>query len=476
MNRQRTSSAVGDLLSNPILVGSMMLIVTVMGVLLSYNANKGLPFVPTYQIFAEVPDAAKLTAGGSEARIGGARVGLVKEIDPLPAQDGKPVRARLLLDLQEDQSGLPVDTEVRVRPRSILGSKFLDIIPGKSKQTIPPGGTIPIEQVQPIVELEEAFNIFDDETSQGLRTGITNLGDALAGRGADLNETVAEVAKAMPPAQRVLGVLADPTTELEGFIKGVAATSRALEPVAPQLSSMLSNGATTLEAVSAASPALGEAIEELPRLNVSATTALRAARPVLVDAGTIAKALRPGTRYLPTAARGLTSTLKTATPVLGRSLALSKRLRAALTSLGKLAGEPTAAGTVRLLTTTVSTLDRTLQTLLPVQKTCNTLGVLLRNFSSAVSTGNVDGSTLLSTLILDPDQVLQRGTPAPNLHTNPAPLNNGTECETGNEPFVAGLQRGNPAGTQPARTEDTAPPAAATARAARAGLLKGIGR
>jgi len=476
MNRQRTTSAIGDLLSNPILVGSMILIVTAMGVLLSYNANKGLPYVPTYQIFAEVPDAAKLTAAGSEVRIGGARIGLVKEIEPMAAEGGKPVRARLLLDLQEDQAGLPVDTQVRVRPRSILGSKFLDVLPGKSKEKIPPGGTIPLEQAQPIVELEEAFNIFDDETSRGLRTGITNLGDALAGRGADLNETVAEVGRAMPPAQRVLGVLADPTTDLEGFISGVAATSRALEPVAPQLSSMLRNGSTTLEAVAAAGPRLGEAIEELPRLNVAATAALRTARPVLADAGTIARELRPGTRILPTAARRLTATLKTATPVLGRSLALSQRLRTALAALGRLAGEPTAAGSVKLLTTTVTTLDGTLQRLLPEQKACNTLGVLLRNFASAVSTGNVDGSTLLATIILEPDQILQRGTPAPNLHSNPAPINTGTECETGNEPFLPGQQLGNPAGTQPARTEETSPPARATARADRAGLLKEIGR
>ena len=32
-------------------------------VFLSYNANKGLPFVPTYQLKAEVPSAANLVVG-----------------------------------------------------------------------------------------------------------------------------------------------------------------------------------------------------------------------------------------------------------------------------------------------------------------------------------------------------------------------------------------------------------------------------
>lgn len=476
MTGRRTTSAVTDLLSNPILVGSMILIVTAMGVLLSYNANKGLPYVPTYQIFAEVPDAAKLTAGGSEVRVGGARIGIVKEIEPMAASEGKPVRARLMLDLQEDQAGLPADTEVRVRPRSILGAKYLDVIPGRSAEPIPPGGTIPLEQAQPIVELEEAFNIFDDETSQGLRSAITNLGDALAGRGADLNETVAEVGTLVPPAQRVLRVLADPTTDLEGLIRGVARTSQALEPVAPQLSSLLLRGTSTLEAIDAARPQLGEAIEEIPRFNTTATAALRTTRPVLEDAASISKALRPGVRALPTATRRLTATLRTATPVLGRSVALSTRLRATLLALGRLSADPDSSNAVKLLTTTVRTVGSTLQSLLPAQRTCNLIGLMTRNLASVVETGNADGSTLFTTIILESDQILQRATPAPNLHANPAPVNDATQCETGNEPFAPGQRIGSPGGAQPAQTEMTAPPAAATARAARSGLLREISR
>ena len=60
-----------------------------------------------------------------------------------------------------------------------------------------------------------------------------------------------------------------------------------------------------------------------------------------------------------------------------------------------------------------------------------------------------------------------RSTPSAELHANPVPTNNATECETGNEPFAEGQQIGNPAGTQPNRTEETTAPAAATARGAR---------
>ena len=49
-----------------------------MAVFLAYNANNGLPFVPTYQLKADVPSAANLVKG-NDVRIGGARVGVVND-------------------------------------------------------------------------------------------------------------------------------------------------------------------------------------------------------------------------------------------------------------------------------------------------------------------------------------------------------------------------------------------------------------
>ena len=66
--------------SNPVLIGAAtILLVVFVAVFLSYNANQGLPFVPTYAINAEVPSAANLVAG-NEVRIGGARVGAIDKI------------------------------------------------------------------------------------------------------------------------------------------------------------------------------------------------------------------------------------------------------------------------------------------------------------------------------------------------------------------------------------------------------------
>ena len=59
---------------NPTVIGALAVLITVLAVFLAYNANNGLPFVQTYRLTAQVPNAAALVPG-NEVRIGGVRVG-----------------------------------------------------------------------------------------------------------------------------------------------------------------------------------------------------------------------------------------------------------------------------------------------------------------------------------------------------------------------------------------------------------------
>ena len=70
---RRSGSALS---ASPVLVGAVTVLVTIVAVFLSYNANSGLPFVPTYDLKANLPNAAQLVEG-FEVRIGGARVGVI---------------------------------------------------------------------------------------------------------------------------------------------------------------------------------------------------------------------------------------------------------------------------------------------------------------------------------------------------------------------------------------------------------------
>jgi len=84
--RSRGSSIAG----NPVLIGAATVLVVIVAMFLSYNANAGLPFVPTYQLKVEAPSAAALVRG-NEVRIGGTRVGAVDTITTRRRDDGTTV-------------------------------------------------------------------------------------------------------------------------------------------------------------------------------------------------------------------------------------------------------------------------------------------------------------------------------------------------------------------------------------------------
>src|SRR3954464_11853622 len=125
---------------NPVLIGAATILVVIVAVFLSYNANQGLPFVPTYQLKAELPSAANLVVG-NDVKIGGTRVGTVSSITPKTEQDGS-VIAVLGLKLDKDAGPLPVDSTLLVRTRSALGLKYVEITRGQSPRTLDDGATI----------------------------------------------------------------------------------------------------------------------------------------------------------------------------------------------------------------------------------------------------------------------------------------------------------------------------------------------
>ena len=64
------------MLGSPVLIGALTALITIVAVFLAYNANSGLPFVPSYDLKAELPNAANLVVG-NDVRVGGTRVGAV---------------------------------------------------------------------------------------------------------------------------------------------------------------------------------------------------------------------------------------------------------------------------------------------------------------------------------------------------------------------------------------------------------------
>ena len=72
MRRGTSTSPLGT----PSLIGAVTVLISITAVFLAYNANKGLPFVPTYNLSAQIPGGANLVEG-NDVRVGGFQVGIV---------------------------------------------------------------------------------------------------------------------------------------------------------------------------------------------------------------------------------------------------------------------------------------------------------------------------------------------------------------------------------------------------------------
>jgi virulence factor Mce-like protein len=461
--------------ANPVLIGAATTLVVIVAVFLAYNANSGLPFVPTYEVKTQVPSAAQLVKG-NDVRIGGSRVGAVTDITPVTAKDGS-VSALLTLKLETSVKPLPVDSTVLIRPRSALGLKYVEITKGTSSQGYEDGATIPLRNATPEpVELDQVVNTFDDKTRAASQINLTEFGNGLAGRGADLNRAIEELNPLLVNLVPVMRNLSDPQTRLGRFVTALGRTARIVAPAAVTQSELFGNLDTTFgalanvarpflqDSISGGPPALDEGIKDFPQL-----------RPFLANSEALFRELRPGVRALSTAAPDLADALEVGTPTLRRSVAFNNSLKPAFEALERFADDPLVTLGVKDLESTVTILSPTIAHLAPVQTVCNYATLWFRNVSSLLSVGDANGTSQRFIIIATPQGPNNEGGPssAPAnggvpgkqdnyLHSDPYPNTASPgqpkECEAGNEPFIVGKQEiGNAPGTQPAKTESTKP-------------------
>ena len=447
MSRGRPSLA-----ASPVLVGAVTLLVTIVAVFLSYNANSGLPFVPTYDLKANLPNAANLVVG-NEVRIGGARVGVVADIKPMPNPDGS-ATAQLEMKLDKELETLPDDTTMIVRPRSALGLKYVELTPGRSKTGYKPGATVPLRAARPEpVEIDEVVNAFNEPTRIGARRSLDGLGEGLAGRGPDINLAIERLRPLLENLEPVARNLADPRTRLDRLFPALGRAAAEVAPVAEEQAQLFVNLDTTFTALAGvARPYLQDLISESPPTFEVATREFPRQRPFIRNTTAFFRELRPGVRTLPVSAPILADALEFGTRTLPRTPDLNRRLARVFDALAELNDEPLARRGLRQLTRTVASLRPTIRFLTPVQTRCNYVTLWFRNVSSLLSEGDDNGTWQRFIIIATPQGPNNEGGPSSRpangpgednyLHTNPYPNTASPgqtrECEAGNEPFLRG--------------------------------------
>jgi ABC-type transporter Mla subunit MlaD len=473
MTRRRGATAIA---SSPVLVGVATTLVIVIAVFLAYNANAGLPWVPTYRLTAEVPSGANLVKG-NEARIGGLRVGVIDEIKPVRRKDGTYVTL-LDLKLETRVRPLPVDSELLIRPRSALGLKYLQITEGKSSEGFKDGATIPLasyDRPRP-VDIDKFYSMFDKRTRDASQQNLRGYGNAFAGRGASINRAIQAFVPLAKNAEAVFENITGRDARFDNFFKEQADAARIVAPVAEiQAALFVALDRTFTAFADVARPFIQQSIEKGPSGLDTATEVFPKVRPFFDNSAQFFAELQPGTRALRASASDLADAFVTGTTSVRRSVSLNENLTGFLRSLQRFAQDPLVPVALRDLTETIAVLDPTLSYLTPAQTVCNYIGLFMRNASFLLSEGDSNGTWLRFVPIITPQgpnnetgpssAPASGGGPSPIhttrnfLHYNPYPNAAGPgqtrECEAANETYAPGRTViGNLPGSQGTSTDE----------------------
>jgi phospholipid/cholesterol/gamma-HCH transport system substrate-binding protein len=267
-------------------------------------AVPGLAGRSSHTLAIGYPQSASGLVPGSDVLEAGAKVGSVSSIEP--TADG---HARIVVEVADANWPLHQGVRAGIRPRSLLGEKYVDLQDGPASAAAYDGSK-PLQASASAVpvELDAFLNSLDTNTRAAARGLLNDLGAGLAGTGADLNQAIAAARSNLdnlattgktldqrdPDLDRILvgldGVLgkitqSDQLTQLQQLISNGQKTLNAVEAERQAFSRQFVDSQAVLTDLNAAiDPAVGS-VRELIQLAPSLITRLQSEAALLAQLG-----------------------------------------------------------------------------------------------------------------------------------------------------------------------------------------------
>jgi len=438
----------GSVATAPVFIGALTVLVVFAAVLIAYRANRGLPFVPVTQLQVDVPNAARLVVG-NEVREGGFRIGQVTKIASVP--DSR-TGAQLTLSLDSEAAPVPDDSTIRIRPRSALGLKYVELVRGDSDRKLPDGATITAGASAIGPELDDFFSTFDEPTRKNVERTLDFLGTGLGGRGDDVNRTLEALPELFGDLPPVMRTLSDPDTRLARLVREAGDTVRVIAPLSDDFARGFTGMADTFEGASRDPDALKDTIALSPATLDEGIRSLPDTRPFLSRLAGLSDEVQGSARELRASLPAFNRALAAGTPVLRRTPQFTGRLQGTLRALRDLAESPTTDQSIAGLSSTMKTLNPTLRYAGPHVTVCNYFTYmwtfLADHLSDEDATGTVERIQTKNAPLLQANSLGMMGATKPSatkeagLHQSDYPRSvnerGEADCESG--------QRGYPGG------------------------------
>ena len=165
-----------------------------------------------YRVNAIFKTGAELVAG-DDVTMSGLRVGKVETMTPV---DGA---TRITLLLHRDFTPVFKDARAVIRQKNLLGEAYVEVNRGSAPQgSMADGGTIGLDHTLAPVEVDQVLNALDPQVRDQLNLVINTLGQATAGRGADMNASAGDLSSLAVDLQAMAHTLANNSDHLDALI------------------------------------------------------------------------------------------------------------------------------------------------------------------------------------------------------------------------------------------------------------------
>src|SRR3954465_12862032 len=272
-----------------------------------------------YRVQVAFPEATQL-GEFADVRTAGVSVGKVrtKRLDP------KGNRTLVQLELNRRFAPLHVNAKAILRQKTLLGETYVELTPGtKDAPYVPEGGRLKNSQVSHTVELDEIFRTFDPQTRRAFQDWQQNLGQAINGRGADLNDAIGNLPHFAHDATDVLDVLNSQSGAVRRLFRNTGVVFNALSQNEDALHGLIVNTDRVFGATQSQQKALAETFKVFPTfLDESKATMARLetfstdTRPLIRELRPVARDLKPTLRDVRLFAPDLKSTFKNLDPLI----------------------------------------------------------------------------------------------------------------------------------------------------------------
>ncbi|MEU8340471.1 phospholipid/cholesterol/gamma-HCH transport system substrate-binding protein [Actinomadura meyerae] len=188
-----------------------------------------------------------------DVRIAGVRVGQVEKIRLYRGD-----KAEVTFSVEQDgplKAGIPASAQAQIRYRNLMGQRYLALTDGAGQANayLKPGGTIPISQTKPALDLTTLFNgfrpLFRALEPKDVNTLAMQIVQVLQGEGGTINSLLAHVASltnTLADRDKVIGQVVDNLNtvlgtidqrhqqvdqlvrDLRGFVSGVSGDRKAI--------------------------------------------------------------------------------------------------------------------------------------------------------------------------------------------------------------------------------------------------------